>query len=72
MPMLAKVAKEMDTGSEVSKHRIAALHCLTLFHQVCDSQPMFMHPDATRKAQQLMEALLANYFLAAQRGNCQQ
>ena len=62
VPMLAKVAQEMDTGSEVSKHRIAALHCLTLFYQVCDSRPMFMHPDAARKAQQLMEALLGNYF----------
>ena len=61
VPVLAQLAFEECSGSDVSKNRVLALQSLTAFYQICDRQPMFMTDEAADAALQTMESFLAYY-----------
>ena len=72
VPVLAAFVAEENDGSEVCRHQITALQCMTRFYNLCDTQPMFMSAESSNEVVLQMETCLASYswlhLEAAQRG----
>jgi hypothetical protein len=62
IPILCQVAKDMCTGSRMSRHRVAALEHLTGFYTTCDQEPMFMSTPSAERAHKHIENCLHHYL----------
>ena len=66
IPVLHRLCQEhvdLHGETDVKKSMVLALKAASQFYELCEAQPMFMSPQASRKALALMETLLKQYSI---------